>query len=482
MKALVLSRIAQACNGRLQGADREVDAIVTDSRTLSAGSRAPLFVAIAGENFDGHEHVVAAASKGAAAALVSRPLDAALPQVVVGDTVEALGSLAAALQALRVDQDVVAITGSNGKTSVKELVLSILRRVATVTASPGNRNNEIGLPLAIIDADDDARFAVYEMGAGKPGDIAYLAAIARPRVALVNNIAPAHLERMGSLANVADTKAAIYDALPADGTAVINADDAFESFFAERAHGRRLLRFGFGARADVTARDIALHEDGSEFTLVTPAGEVAVSLSLPGRHNVANAMAAAALALACNAPLAAIAEGLTGARPVEGRLVRHRLPGGAWLVDDSYNANPGSLAAAIDTLATSRGGGWLVLGDMRELGVDAVALHEAAGRRARETGVVRVFALGELAAKAAESFGAGGEVFATHEELAAAVRAALVGAAKAAIGAADVAAVAAPTGAVPTGAGPTVLVKGSRGSAMDRVVRTLLEGVDTDAA
>ncbi|GGJ99401.1 UDP-N-acetylmuramoyl-tripeptide--D-alanyl-D-alanine ligase [Luteimonas terricola] len=462
MKPLLLSRIAQACNGRLQGGDLMVDAIVTDSRTLSAGSGAPLFVAIAGENFDGHEHVAAAASKGAVAALVSRPVDAELPQVVVGDTVEALGSLAAALQTVRSGQDVVAITGSNGKTSVKELVLSILRGVASVTASPGNRNNEIGLPLAIIDADDDARFAVYEMGAGKPGDIAYLAAIARPRVALVNNIAPAHLERMGSLATVADTKAAIYDALPADGTAVINADDAFESFFAERAHGRRLLRFGFGARADVSARDIALREDGSDFTLVTPDGEATVSLSLPGRHNIANAMAAATLALACGAPLAAIAEGLTGARPVEGRLVRRRLPGGAWLVDDSYNANPGSLAAAIDTLAATRGGGWLVLGDMRELGVDAIALHEAAGRRAREAGVAKLFALGPLAAKAAEAFGEGAAVSGSHAELAATLIAAMV--------------------AAPGADAPTILVKGSRGSAMDRVVRALLEGGDTDAA
>ncbi|MBJ6980248.1 UDP-N-acetylmuramoyl-tripeptide--D-alanyl-D-alanine ligase [Luteimonas sp. MC1895] len=494
MKPMALSQVAQACNGRLQGEDLLVDAVVSDSRTLAAGG-APLFVAIAGDQFDGHAHVAAAAANGAVAALVSHPVDAPLPQVVVGDTVEALGSLARTLQAARVGQSVVAITGSNGKTSVKELALSILGRFATVVASPGNRNNEIGLPLAMIDADDAARFAVYEMGAGKPGDIAYLAAIAAPRVALVNNIAPAHLERMGTIANVADVKGAIYDALPADGTAVVNADDAFESFFAERAHGRRILRFGFVARADVRVRDLVLREDGSDFVLVTPLGEAAVALALPGRHNVANAMAAAALALACDAPLAAIAEGLTLARPVQGRLVRHRLPG-AWLVDDSYNANPGSLAAAIDTLATAGGGGWLVLGDMRELGEDAEALHAAAGRRAREAGVARLFALGTLAAKAAEAFGEGGAVFTSHAELAAAVKDALVGAATAAIAAppmpavedARIAAVAAPTGAgrSPAVAGdrpvPTVLVKGSRGSAMDRVVRALLEGVDTDAA
>src|SRR5690606_25697684 len=432
MRPLELSRIARACNGRLQGDDGVVDAIATDSRTLLPGQGRPLFVAIAGENFDGHDHGAAAAGAGAAAALVSRPVEVALPQVVVGDTVEALASLASALQAQRTGQAVVAITGSNGKTSVKELCVSILRRVGATTASPGNRNNEIGLPLAIIDADDDASFAVYEMGAGKPGDIAYLAAVARPRVALVNNVAPAHLERMGSLASVADTKAAIYDALPADGTAVVNADDAFESFFAERAHGRRILRFGFGARADVTVREVVLREDGSDFVLVTPAGEAAVSLALPGRHNVANAMAAATLALACGAPLEAVAQGLSDARAVQGRLVRHRLPGGAWPVDASYNA-------------------------------DAVALHAAAGRRARDAGLRRLYALGPLAASAAAEFGEGGEVFASHGELASALVAALG---------------AMPAGAVP----PTVLVKGSRGSAMDRVVRALLEGSETDAA
>src|SRR5690606_22609756 len=187
------------------------------------------------------------------------------------------------------------------------------------------------------------------------------------------------------------------------------------------------------------------------------------ALPISGRHNVANAMAAATLALACGAPLEAVAQGLSDARAVQGRLVRHRLPGGAWLVDDSYNANPGSLAAAIDILATASGEGWLVLGDMRELGADAVALHAAAGRRARDAGLRRLYALGPLAASAAAEFGEGGEVFASHGELASALVAALG---------------AMPAGAVP----PTVLVKGSRGSAMDRVVRALLEGSETDAA
>ena len=234
-------------------------------------------------------------------------VDVAVPQVVVADTERALAAFAAGDAAQRARAKVVAITGSNGKTSVKTLLLSILQRAGSTYANPGNRNNEIGLPLAVLDAPEDAQFAIYEMGAGKPGDIAYLTAIARPDVALVNNIAPAHLERMGSLLGVADTKGAIYDALPVDGVAVINADDAFAPYFAERAHGRRLIRFGLEASADVSARDLVGDENGTRFVLLTPDGDVPVSLALPGRHNVLNALAAASLALGAGAGLQAIA-------------------------------------------------------------------------------------------------------------------------------------------------------------------------------
>ncbi|HEY0659974.1 MAG TPA: UDP-N-acetylmuramoyl-tripeptide--D-alanyl-D-alanine ligase, partial [Lysobacter sp.] len=308
MKPLRLSEIARMTGGRLHGEDRVVDAIATDTRALPVDGAA-LFVALKGERFDGHDHVAAAAQAGVAAALVSRVLDTAVPQIVVADTERALADFAAAIQRERSGK-VIAITGSNGKTSVKTLVLSILSRAGSTYANPGNRNNEIGLPLAVLDAPDDAQFAIYEMGAGKPGDIAYLTAVARPHVALVNNIAPAHLERMGSLLGVADTKAAVYDALPADGVAVINADDAFAPYFAERAHGRRLLRFGLDASADVTARAIEATDGRSHFVLVTPQGEAPVTLALPGRHNVRNALAAASIALGLGVRLATIAEGL----------------------------------------------------------------------------------------------------------------------------------------------------------------------------
>jgi UDP-N-acetylmuramoyl-tripeptide--D-alanyl-D-alanine ligase len=467
MMPLPLSRIAHWTGGRLAGAgepgtDLLIDAVATDTRTLDASDgRAALFVALKGERFDGHDHVRAAAEAGARAALVSRPVDVPIAQVVVADTERALAAFAAALQHTRSTR-VVAITGSNGKTSVKTLLLPILLRAADAGeqgayVNPGNLNNEIGLPLAVLAAPEQARYAAYEMGAGKPGDIAYLTAVVRPDAALVNNIAPAHLERMGSLLGVADTKAAIYDALPPGGVAVINADDAFAPYFAERAHGRRLIRFGLEATADVTARDLVTEAEGSRFTLVTPDGEIACTLALPGRHNVRNALAAASLALGVGASLQDIGDGLAAARPVAGRLVRHRLDGGALLVDDSYNANPGSLGAAIEWLA-SLPEAWLVLGDMRELGEDARALHAEGGRRAKAAGIARLYTLGTLSAAAADAFGEGAHHFESHEALADALARDLGEAA------------------------PTVLVKGSRGSAMDRIVRALLEGEGTDAA
>lgn len=446
MKRTPLSLLAHWASGELHGDDVAIDAVSNDTRTLKPGS---LYVALRGERFDGHDFVADALARGASALLVERRLPVETPQVVAADTQLALAKIAAGLQQDRGGK-VVAITGSNGKTSVKTLVVAILQRAGNTYFNPGNRNNEIGLPLAVIDAPDDADFLVYEMGAGQPGDIAYLTDIARPDVALVNNIAPAHLERMGTLLGVAETKGAIYAALPDEGTAVINADDAFAEYFATLAPGRKTIRFGLDTSADVTARDIRLGDGGSQFRLVTPAGEAEARIALPGRHNVSNALAAASLALGCGVALPAIVEGLAAAQPVAGRQIAYALANGAVLIDDSYNANPGSLAAAIDTLAAAGGEAWLVLGDMRELGPEGEALHADAGRRAKGAGIRRLYALGVLSAAAAQAFGEGARVFATHAELAGALRADL-----------------AKTPA-------RVLVKGSRGSAMDKVVNALL--------
>jgi UDP-N-acetylmuramoyl-tripeptide--D-alanyl-D-alanine ligase len=452
MRPVPLSQLAHWCEGRLLGDDVTIASVVTDSRAV-AGDR-PLFVALRGENFDAHDFVAQAEVSGAAAMLVSRRVEAGVPQVLCADTQEALGEIAAGMQQGR-PAVVVALTGSNGKTSVKALVHGILSRAGRCYVNPGNRNNEIGLPLAVLDAPEDAQFAVYEMGAGKPGDIAYLASIAPPQVALVNNIAPAHLERMGSLLGVAETKGAIYEALPDDGVGVVNADDAFAPYFTDRLSGRRVFRFGIENDADVRADHITSFKfggdaDGSRFRLHTPAGSEDIALPLPGRHNVMNALAASALALGAGAPFAAIVEGLRHAEPVKGRQVPMRLRGGAVLIDDSYNANPGSVAAAIAALAQSGAEAWLVLGDMAELGEGTEALHAGIGHQARAGGIARLWTVGALAAHASRAFGEGGRAFANRDALVAALRAGL-------------------------GPGVRCLIKGSRSSAMDKVVKALLE-------
>ena len=454
MRPVSLSQIARWTEGRLIGADREVAAVSTDTRSIAAGA---LFVALRGERFDAHDFVKQAESAGAAALLVSRPVDSALPQVHVADTEEALGELAAGLQQGR-PAVVLALTGSNGKTSVKSLLHGILSRAGHAYVNPGNLNNEIGLPLAVIGAPEDARFAVYEMGAGKPGDIAYLCSIVAPNVALVNNIAAAHIERLGSLSGIAETKGAIYEALPDDGIAVINADDAYAPYFAQRIGQRRVLRFGIDNDADVRAIGIALDAEGSRFTLRTPAGEAAVRLPLPGRHSVSNALAAAAMALAAGAGFEAVVAGIEHAGSVKGRQVAHALGNGNVLIDDSYNANPGSLAAAIATLAGA-GEAWLMLGDMRELGSEGPALHAEAGKQARQAGLKRLWTVGELAFEASRAFGDGGRHFESREALAAALRDALAQAANV-----------------------RVLVKGSRGSAMEAVVAAVLDKEKPHAA
>ena len=448
MRPVALSQVAAWVEGRHLGAEADVSSVSIDSRTVAPGA---LFVALRGERHDGHAHVAQAAERGAAAVLVHRPVDVDLPQVLCADTEEALGELAAGLQQGR-PAVVVALTGSNGKTSVKTLALSILSRAGHAYANPGNRNNQIGLPLAVIDAPEDARFAIYEMGAGQPGDIAYLASVVTPNVALVNNIMPAHLERMGSLLGIAETKGAIYEALPDDGVAVVNADDAFAPYFMQRIGRRRVLRFGLENDADLRASALRAGAEGVAFRLHTPAGDADVALPLQGRHNVMNALAAAGLALGAGASLRDVVDGLQGAPAVPGRQVPHALRNGVVLIDDSYNANPGSVGAAIAALATGGGEAWLVLGDMLELGEAEAALHAEAGDRARRAGLARLWTTGALSAHAARAFGDGARHFEDQAALIAALREALAAAAP----------------------GTRCLVKGSRSSAMDKVVAALL--------
>ncbi|HET9031915.1 MAG TPA: UDP-N-acetylmuramoyl-tripeptide--D-alanyl-D-alanine ligase [Dokdonella sp.] len=443
MLNLDLTTIAQITTGRLHGRDVRITEVSTDSRQ---SSRDALFVALRGENHDAHDFVEAAKSQGACAALVERQLDIELPQVIVADSQIALGQLAGHVRRER-ELCVIGITGSNGKTTVKTLLAGILGLHAPTHFSVGSFNNEIGLPLTLLATPEDAQFVVLEMGAGKPGDIAYLVQIALPQIGLVNNIAPAHLERMGSLEGVASTKGALYSGLPAHGIAVINADDTFAPFFIELASGRTLIRFGLGEGAEVTARFTPTGPD-SEFTLVTPIGEIEISTPLLGLHNVLNALAASSLALAVDVPLATIKAGLEGASAVSGRSARRLHSSGATIIDDTYNANPASFSAAINTLAACTGTRILVVGDMRELGPDGERLHAETGALALNKGIDRLYAVGDLSRAAAQAFGNEARYFENQESLIRALEEELKPDA-------------------------TLLVKGSRGSAMDRVVRAL---------
>ena len=440
MLNLSLATIAEATQGRLRGADVRIEAVSTDSREHFTTS---LFVALRGEQHDAHDFIAQAHKNGAVAALVERAVDIDLAQVIVADSQIALGKIAAHVRRQR-DVCVIGITGSNGKTTVKSLLAGILSRHAPTHASSGSFKNEIGLPLTLLAMPADTRFAVLEMGAGKPGDIDYLVRIAEPQVTLVNNIAPAHLERMGSLDGVAQTKGAIYSGLPADGIAVINVDDAYASFFAKLAGKRRVIRFGITADADVRARRDE-RAAANQFTLIAPAGEIDISLPLLGRHNVHNALAAASLAIAVGVPLATIKQGLEAATPVAGRSAQRKHSSGALIIDDTYNANPASFAVAIDTLAAFAGTRILVVGDMRELGVDAESLHAGIGALAASKGIDQLFAVGDLSRATASAFGSQARHFANQTLLIEALRGELA-------------------------ATTAVLIKGSRGSAMDRVV------------
>jgi UDP-N-acetylmuramoyl-tripeptide--D-alanyl-D-alanine ligase len=440
MKAMA-SQVAAWCGGRLHGADSMLVGVSHDSRTLPARA---LFVALPGERSDGHDFVAGLAGR-AGAALVEHELAVAMPQIVVADTQAALQQLARAWLA-QLHPQVAALTGSNGKTTTKSLLASILQQVGSTHATPGNYNNEIGVPLTLLGLGPEHRFAVIEMGCGKPGDIDELAAIAPPHAAAVTNVAAAHLERLGTIDGVAQAKAGIYRGLIPGGTAVINADDAFAGYFREQAAAHRVLDFAIDAPAAVRAEALSIGMRSS-FRLVSPAGSCAIELPLPGRHNVMNALAAATLALALDAPLGAVATALAGAVAVTGRQRRLPLHGGV-LYDDSYNANPGSLAAAIDTLALEPSPRWLVLGDMAELGPEASGLHAQCGQLARDRGIDRLYALGPLSAAAVAAFGANARNFPSVDALIDQLR-------------------------QDWQPGTAALVKGSRSSRMERVVAAL---------
>jgi len=436
-------------------AERAVVRVNSDSRSTRAGD---LFVAIKGEQFDGHQFVMQALQEGAVAALVDKafaetaphlPPDTAL--IVVDDTLLALGELAAWWRS-RFSMPLIAVTGSNGKTSVKEMIAAILAYklgAEAVLATTGNLNNHIGVPLMLLRLREQHQFVVLEMGMNHFDEIRYLTRMARPDVALVNNAGAAHLEFLGSLAGVARAKGEIYEGLAENGVAICNADDAFADYWRSLNTGRRMLGFGI-AGGDVTAQSLAVKPLSSQFTLRTPQSAAEVILQVPGLHNVRNALAAAAAALVVGLSTQEIAAGLNSYAGTKGRLQQKRATCGALVIDDTYNANPDSMRAAVDVLASLPTQRILVLGDMGEIGSDIAEKHRELGAYARQAGINYLLATGEAMRHAVAAFGEQASWYADHAALIADLRTRI-------------------------SAEVSVLCKGSRFMRMEQVVQALTE-------
>jgi UDP-N-acetylmuramoyl-tripeptide--D-alanyl-D-alanine ligase len=458
---MLLSQVAQATGGKLlsgprtMAGDITVNGVSSDSRKIAQGD---LFIALRGEHFDGYAFVGIAAQAGAAAAMVNADScqvppqnageqQAVIPLVLVEDTRMALGRLAGWWRS-RFSIPVVAITGSNGKTTVKEMLASILREAAgsadAVLATRGNLNNDIGMPLTLLRMNETHLYAVIEMGMNHPGEIDYLTRIAVPDVALTNNASGAHLEGLGSVEAVAQAKGEIFAGLRHHGTAVINSDDSHAQIWRTLAGAHPLLEFGLNANADVSGTWHP-HGDGLRLDVTAPQGMFVADLQVPGKHNALNALAATAAATVLNIPLETIAAGLEKFSGVAGRLQRKTALHGASLIDDTYNANPSSMRAAINVLAQAPGKRILVLGDMGELGDESAALHAGIGAEARRAGIEKLYALGALSVNTVREFGSGAQHFGQIEDLQDALEDEL-------------------------DANTTVLVKGSRFMKMERVV------------
>jgi UDP-N-acetylmuramoyl-tripeptide--D-alanyl-D-alanine ligase len=440
-----LNKIAGLLNGKLIGSDAYVTAVSTDSRSLNSGA---LFVAIQGPRFDGHEFVNAAQRQGAVGAVVSRTLPSTLPQIRVADTRLALGGLGAAWRE-RFCGPLIALTGSNGKTTVKEMLAAILRCRGDVLATAGNQNNDIGVPLTLLRLGKE-QYAVIEMGANHRGEIGYLSNLVQPDVALITNAGPAHLEGFGDLNGVAQGKGEIFQGLRSPGVAVINRDDPYAAYWTSLLRNRDIVDFSLEHPAQVEGRVLDLAHN--HLRLSVAGRSVEMKLPLPGLHNLRNALAAAAASIAVGATLDEIQQGLQSSYVVSGRLQYLQGNNGVTVINDTYNANPASLHAALRTVGAVQGDKWLVLGDMAELGAEAEVLHKEAGILARAASFQRCYAIGNYSRRTAVAFGAEGMHYNNVEELIRELQWAIA----------------------QCGEKLTILIKGSRSMHMERVVDALV--------
>lgn len=447
MIAMRLSSVAERLDGRLIGEDVSFIGCSIDSRTTSKDN---LFIAIPGDRVDGHDFIDAARERGACAAMVERSVDTGqLPVLIIEDARRAMGKLAGIWRG-EFDIPVLAVTGSNGKTTVKEMISSILGLNAIVHATKGNLNNDIGVPLTLFGLGKKHQYAVIEMGANHVGEIAWLSQLARPSIALITQCAPAHLEGFGTIDNVARAKSEIFSGLDIDGTAILNADDNYFEYWRDCTAQYKQISFGIKNKADITATELHLNHDSGKTGFVMHISEVAVpvELALVGEHNVLNALAAAASCVAAGITTDEIRTGLERVIPVSGRMQMKFSSQGTRIFDDTYNANPVSLKAGLQVMADIPGKKWLVLGDMGELGDDSVQFHQHAGEMARHYGIEQLFTVGELSRYAVAGFGRGARHFSSVDELI------------------DIL-----TAEIPKDV--TLLIKGSRRMAMDNVVNAL---------
>ena len=407
-----LNSVSQAVKGTHFGSNPEILSVGTDSRTIDSGA---LFVALRGPRFDGHEFVQQAAERSANGALVDQRVPVRIPQVIVDDTELALGQLAGVWRR-RFSLPVIAVTGSNAKTTVKEMIGAILSERAPTLVSQGNYNNTIGLPLSLLKITDSHEFAVVEIGMNQIGEIGYLTGLARPDISVITNAGAAHLEYLQSVRKVAIEKGRILRMFREGDIAVLNRDDPHFDYWADESDGRRIISFGMSESADVRVEYTQL-DDGSDLRLHTPIGAFKVRLELMGVHNAANAAAAVAAALGAGAGQAEIIAGLEKMRPVAGRLQLRKHVGGGRLLDDTYNANPESVSAALNVLAGLSGDRRLIIGDMFELGPGAEQYHRNIGEQARKAGVGRLYCVGSLTKSAAAAFGRGADHYENPEDL-----------------------------------------------------------------